>query len=592
MSVQVELLVHHGGRMQFNGRAAQYVGGEVVEVTFDSDYLCYFQLMKIGTEDLKYDSVEKIWFVAPGMSLSDGLEQVLNDTDAEKIGEAGKKGVVEVYLDTTTVESGYGDNEEVESEWHNGLSGSDPEAEVSGVGANVGVVHLLDDSDRTSDPEFLEAMANLGVSRFRRSVRTTVSGNGVEVEQLAESALNRRQLGPRAREEIVVDPNVMVDLATMDGNVGRLHEHCDGDDDMYDADSDEDSDFEAPSEDLSSEEFSEEDVNSQDDNISPVSSYRNSSESDHDVDDKVDGDGTNDLLSGEPWYDPSCDHSKLQLKPKLRFTCPSQFKEAVQTYSISVGADIKWPRSNQQNKEAICAEQGCKWRVYASWFGRDEAFVIKAVGEPHTCPRPPTNRSANSKWIARRFLSRFKIDPEYNSKHLVREMMETYGIQVTNRVCVLAKIEAKRLLEGSLTEAYAKLRSYVLQLMKSDPEGRFVLEVDPVAGEEYVRFMRIYIGFSSLRKGFLIGCRKMFAVDGCFLKGEVKGMILTVVGKDGNNQMFPIAWAVVEGENHSSWGWFIEIIQEELNLGDGTGWSIISDQQKVEAVLTGLFKSC
>ncbi|CAN1163450.1 hypothetical protein LINPERHAP2_LOCUS25038 [Linum perenne] len=220
MSVQVELLVHHGGRMQFNGRAAQYVGGEVVEVTFDSDYLCYFQLMKIGTEDLKYDSVEKIWFVAPGMSLSDGLEQVLNDTDAEKIGEAGKKGVVEVYLDTTTVESGYGDNEEVESEWHNGLSGSDPEAEVSGVGANVGVVHLLDDSDRTSDPEFLEAMANLGVSQFRRSVRTTVSGNGVEVEQLAESALNRRQLGPRAREEIVVDPNVMVDLATMDGNVG------------------------------------------------------------------------------------------------------------------------------------------------------------------------------------------------------------------------------------------------------------------------------------------------------------------------------------------------------------------------------------
>ncbi|CAN1261879.1 hypothetical protein LINPERPRIM_LOCUS11040 [Linum perenne] len=42
MSVQVELLVHHGGRMRFNGRAAHYAGGEVVEVTFDSDFLCYF----------------------------------------------------------------------------------------------------------------------------------------------------------------------------------------------------------------------------------------------------------------------------------------------------------------------------------------------------------------------------------------------------------------------------------------------------------------------------------------------------------------------------------------------------------------------
>ncbi|CAN1135647.1 hypothetical protein LINPERHAP2_LOCUS8965 [Linum perenne] len=117
--------------------------------------------------------------------------------------------------------------------------------------------------------------------------------------------------------------------------------------------------------------------------------------------------------------------------------------------------------------------------------------------------------------------------------------------------------------------------------MKSDPEGRFILEVDPVIGEEYVRFKRIYVGFSCLRKGFLRGCRKMFAVDGCFLKGEVKGMILTAVGKDGNNQMFPIAWAVVEGENRESWGWFIEIVQEELNLADGTGWSVISDQQKV-----------
>ncbi|CAN1179539.1 hypothetical protein LINPERHAP2_LOCUS34253 [Linum perenne] len=78
MSVQVELIVHHGGRVRFNGRAAQYVGGEVVEVTFNSDYLCYFQLVKIGTEDLKYDDVDKIWFVPPGKTMTNGLEEGLN----------------------------------------------------------------------------------------------------------------------------------------------------------------------------------------------------------------------------------------------------------------------------------------------------------------------------------------------------------------------------------------------------------------------------------------------------------------------------------------------------------------------------------
>ncbi|CAN0928884.1 hypothetical protein LINGRAHAP2_LOCUS36727 [Linum grandiflorum] len=58
-------------------------------------------------------------------------------------------------------------------------------------------------------------------------------------------------------------------------------------------------------------------------------------------------------------------------------------------------------------------------------------------------------------------------------------------------------------------------------------------------------------------------------------------MFLSAVGKDGNNQMFRIAWAVVESENRSSWGWFITILQETMGLDDGTGWTVISDQQKV-----------
>ncbi|CAN1156143.1 hypothetical protein LINPERHAP2_LOCUS20779 [Linum perenne] len=99
----------------------------------------------------------------------------------------------------------------------------------------------------------------------------------------------------------------------------------------------------------------------------------------------------------------------------------------------------------------------------------------------------------------------------------------------------------------------------------------------------------MYVGFSALRRGFRVGCRRMFGLDGCFLKGEVKGMLLSAVGKDGNNQMFPIAWAVVEGENRSSWTWFIEILRESLEMADGNGWSVISDQQKVHVLNPTLF---
>ncbi|GJZ78477.1 hypothetical protein Tco_0643314 [Tanacetum coccineum] len=44
-----------------------------------------------------------------------------------------------------------------------------------------------------------------------------------------------------------------------------------------------------------------------------------------------------------------------------------------------------------------------------------------------------------------------------------------------------------------------------------------------------------------------------------------------MVGKDANNQMYPIAWAVVKVENNKNWCWFLSLLQEDLELGHGTG---------------------
>ena len=66
-------------------------------------------------------------------------------------------------------------------------------------------------------------------------------------------------------------------------------------------------------------------------------------------------------------------------------------------------------------------------------------------------------------------------------------------------------------------------------------------------------------------------------MNACFLKSETKGQLMSAVGKDGNNQMFLIASSVVEGENHASWTWFIELLMQDLGISDGLGWTIMSD---------------
>ena len=48
------------------------------------------------------------------------------------------------------------------------------------------------------------------------------------------------------------------------------------------------------------------------------------------------------------------------------------------------------------------------------------------------------------------------------------------------------------------------------------------------------------------------------------------------MARDGNNQMFPLAWAVVEKENKHTWTMFVKCIRDDLGLGDGEGLTLIT----------------
>ncbi|KAF3684314.1 hypothetical protein FXO38_00361 [Capsicum annuum] len=66
-------------------------------------------------------------------------------------------------------------------------------------------------------------------------------------------------------------------------------------------------------------------------------------------------------------------------------------------------------------------------------------------------------------------------------------------------------------------------------------------------------------------------------VDGSDDSGSNKGQLLVVVAKDGNNQMLPIDWAVVQYDNKNTWTWFVKLLIEDLGLTDGRDYTIISE---------------
>lgn len=46
-----------------------------------------------------------------------------------------------------------------------------------------------------------------------------------------------------------------------------------------------------------------------------------------------------------------------------------------------------------------------------------------------------------------------------------------------------------------------------------------------------------------------VGCRPLIGVDGTFLKSKAHGVLLTAVGRDADDGLYPIAFGLVDKEN-------------------------------------------
>lgn len=92
-------------------------------------------------------------------------------------------------------------------------------------------------------------------------------------------------------------------------------------------------------------------------------------------------------------------------------------------------------------------------------------------------------------------------------------------------------------------EKYVSLWNYAKELKLGNP--RSTIDFKDTDVNEVLRFFKFYVYFVICKNGWLNRYRPIIGVDGCFLKMMHKGHLLCVVYKDGNNQIFPITWAVV-----------------------------------------------
>nr|KAJ0199431.1 hypothetical protein LSAT_V11C600339590 [Lactuca sativa] len=158
------------------------------------------------------------------------------------------------------------------------------------------------------------------------------------------------------------------------------------------------------------------------------------------------------------------------------------------------------------------------------------------------------------KWIRKQFVNDVLESPKLILRKMKAIVSKRYNIIMSVGQCRNAKKLELSEVEGSLKEHNAKLWDYAAEIRRTNP---------------------------GVVDGWLGGCRKVIGVDGCFLKGVYRGELLSAVGRDANNNIYPLAWAVVNVENKRTWKWFLDnLMEDHIGGGSGHGITILSNGHK------------
>ena len=237
-----------------------------------------------------------------------------------------------------------------------------------------------------------------------------------------------------------------------------------------------------------------------------------------------------------------------------RFNSFNEFREALHKYSIAHGFAYKYKKNDSHRVTVKCKSQGCPWRIYASRLSTTQLICIKKMHTTHTCEGAIVKAGyrATRGWVGTIIKEKLKVSPNYKPKDIADDIKREYGIQLNYSQAWRAKEIAREQLQGSYKEAYSQLPFFCEKIKETNPGSFATFET-----KEDSSFHRLFISFHAAISGFQQGCRPLLFLDSTPLNSKYQGMLLTATAADGDDGVFPVAFAVVDAETDDNWSWFL-----------------------------------
>ncbi|XP_030958757.1 uncharacterized protein LOC115980669 [Quercus lobata] len=255
----------------------------------------------------------------------------------------------------------------------------------------------------------------------------------------------------------------------------------------------------------------------------------------------------------EPGFNVQTDMRKPELRKGMKFPNPKVFREALREYAIKKPVDIKF-KLNEKKKISVYCINECGWRCYASQLPGELTFQIKTFNPECTCLRSFKHSQVTSSYVAKKFMQEFDKNLNWKVAGVQHHVKQALEINISYNQVYRTKRKATDLITRDEQLQYGKLRDYAEMITLNDKGSRVILQTEMEDENAQPKFKIMYIRYNAQKLGFLGGCRPIIDLDGCHLKGRFGGQILSAIARDANDNIFSVAFAVVEQKNKDLWG--------------------------------------
>ncbi|XP_040969231.1 uncharacterized protein [Gossypium hirsutum] len=247
-----------------------------------------------------------------------------------------------------------------------------------------------------------------------------------------------------------------------------------------------------------------------------------------------------------------------------RFNNAHDFRVALNKFSIAHGFEYTFKTNRSRYIIANCKAEGCPWTIQAARLSTTKLFLIKRMSETHTCgagnssSRHPKVSSKLVKFLVK---EKLRDSPNAKPREIINEILHDYGFKARYAHVWRGVESAKEKPQVSYDEGYNQIPSLFKQIIENNPGSMATL----VTGED-LSFHLLFVSLQASLHGFKNGCRPLLFLDTMTIKSKYQSELLTATALDGNEGIFPVAFAVVDVVNDDNWHWFLVQLKSALSI--------------------------